>query len=75
MCFTLPSLFILIAFEFFKENFSPDVKALVLHLVRFPVIFNSVLNPVIYSVRKREFRVAFIELLSRKSFHFIVWPN
>ena len=31
-------------------------------------MLNSVLNPVIYSVRARQFRVAFIELLLRKSF-------
>ena len=32
-----------------------------------PVIINSVVNPVIYTVKKRQFRVAFIELLLRKS--------
>ena len=70
LCFALPPTFMLITFGIFKaENSLPDVKAFVRHLVRLPVIFNSVLNPVIYSVRKREFRVAFIELLLRKSLH------
>ncbi|XP_078344100.1 uncharacterized protein LOC144629763 [Oculina patagonica] len=68
LCFTLPSIFALITQKLFKEKFTPEVKALVLHLGRLPVILNSVLNPVIYSVRKREFRVAFIELLLRKTF-------
>ncbi|KAL9958572.1 hypothetical protein ACROYT_G035602 [Oculina patagonica] len=31
----------------------------------FVVIFNSFLNPLIYSVRMRQFRVAFIELTCR----------
>ena len=70
LCFALPPIFMLITSGIFKaENSLPDVKAFVRHLVRLPVIFNSVLNPVIYSVRKREFRVAFIELLLRKSLH------
>ena len=44
-----------------------DVKTVVRHLGLVPVIINSVVNPVIYTVRKRQFRVAFIELLLRKS--------
>ena len=32
-----------------------------------PMIINSVFNPVIYTVRKRQFRVVFIELHSRNS--------
>ena len=31
------------------------------------VVFNSFINPIIYCVRMRQFRVAFIELLLRKS--------
>ena len=36
------------------------------YLCRLLVIFSSVFNPVIYTVRKRQFRVACIELLLRK---------
>jgi len=31
-------------------------------------MFNSFVNPTIYAVRKRQFRIAFIELLLRKSY-------
>jgi len=31
-------------------------------------MFNSVVNPMIYAVRKRQFRVAFVELFLRKSY-------
>ena len=48
-------------------HFSPRAKALVRHFALVPVIINSFINPVIYTVRKKEFRVAFIELLLRKS--------
>ena len=40
---------------------------LVAYLCRLLVISSSVLNPVIYTVKKRQFRVAYIELLLRKS--------
>ena len=63
----LPSFFIIITWHVFSETFSPDVKTSVRHLSFVPTIINSVLNPVIYTVRKRQFRVAVIELLLRKS--------
>ena len=49
------------------ETFSPDVKTVVGHLAYVPMILNSVVNPVIYTVKKRQFRVAFIEVPLRKS--------
>ncbi|KAJ7322764.1 hypothetical protein OS493_032947 [Desmophyllum pertusum] len=52
----------------FCENISPSFKAVALFLAPVPVILNSVLDPVIYTVRNRQFRVAFIELLFRKTF-------
>ena len=63
----LPSFSIIITWHVFSETFSPDVKTSVRHLSFVPTIINSVLNPVIYTVRKRQFRVAVIELLLRKS--------
>ena len=68
ICFFLPTLILFVTWEIFKEFFSPDVKTLVRHFGLLPVIINSVLNPVIYTVRKREFRVAFIELILKKNF-------
>ena len=39
------------------------------HVSVLPMIFNSLLNPVIYTVRKKQFRIAFVELILRKDFH------
>ena len=38
------------------------------HISVLPMIFNSLLNPVIYTVRKEQFRIAFIELIFKKDF-------
>ena len=67
LCFALPSMFIFVTFQLFKEIFSPESKTFVRHLGLLAMTIHSFLNPVIYSVRKREFRVAFIEFLLRKS--------
>lgn len=53
---------------FATEETSTDSRSLTRFLIVLPVMFNSVLNPVIYAVRKRQFRVAFVELLLRKSY-------
>ena len=66
-CFFFPFVVMFVIWHFLREPFSPDVKTVVRHLGLVPVIINSVVNPVIYTVRKRQFRVAFIELLLRKS--------
>ena len=63
----LPSFSVVITWHIFSETFSPDVKTSVRHVSFVPTIINSVLNPVTYTVRKRQFRVAVIELLLRKS--------
>ena len=70
LCMFLPSIFVLIARQMSSKTFPPDeedVKTLVQLAGAVLTIINSVLNPVIYTVRKRPFRVAFIELLLRKS--------
>ena len=67
LCFVLPSTVMFVTWEIFKEKLSPDIKTLVRHFGHLPVMINSLLNPVIYTVRKEEFRVAFTELLLRKS--------
>lgn len=38
------------------------------HVSVLPMIFNSLLNPVIYTVRKKQFRIAFVELILKKDF-------
>ena len=67
LCFSLPSFSMFLAWDVFRETSSPNVKTLVRHLGLVPVIINSVLNTIIYTVKKRQFRVAFSELLLRKS--------
>ena len=70
LCMFLPSIFVLIARQMSSKTFPPDeedIKTLVQLAGAVLTIINSVLNPVIYTVRKRPFRVAFIELLLRKS--------
>ena len=67
MCFFFPFLLIFVTWVVLREAFSPDVKTVIRHVALVPVIINSVVNPVIYTVKKRQFRVAFIELLLRKS--------
>ena len=67
LCLFLPSISMLITWHIFGEAVSPGVKAVIRHLGFVPAIINSVLNPVIYTVRKRQFRIAFIELLLNKS--------
>ena len=66
LCYFLPSVLVFIIWRIFSETFSPNVKTLFRHLHFVPMIINSVVNPVIYTVRKKQFRVAFIELLLRK---------
>ena len=67
LCFLFPTISVIITFTLFRDQFSPDLKILIAYLCRLLVISSSVLNPVIYTVRKREFRVAYIEFLLRKS--------
>ena len=64
LCYFLPSVLVFIIWRTFP--FSPNFKTLFRHLGFVPMIINSLLNPVIYTVRKKQFRVAFIELLLRK---------
>ena len=67
ICCLSPLIFVFVTWIPFSEAFSPHAKASVRHLALVPVIINSFLNPVIYTVRKKDFRVAFIELILRKS--------
>ena len=45
-----------------------NVKHIIFHLLSVFPVLNSLFNPLIYAVRIRYFRVAFIQLLSRKTF-------
>ena len=67
MFFFIPFVSMFVTWHVLGETLSPDVKTVVRHLALVTVIINSVVNPVIYTVKKRQFRVAFIEFLLRKS--------
>ena len=67
LCFFFPLSFMFVMWKIFSETFSSEVKTSVRHLSLVVVSINSVLNPVIYIMKQRQFRVAFIELLLRKN--------
>ena len=68
LSFFLPSSFMSVTWSVFGEKFSDNVKTTVRHFSLAMSNLNSVINPIIYTVRIRHFRVAFIELLWRKRF-------
>ena len=51
----------------FKSRISPNVRLIVLYSFTLLPVLNSLFNPLIYAVRVRNFRVAFIQILSRKT--------
>ena len=65
-----PSLIISkVVLRYFIEEISiADIETLARSLVTLPVMFNSFLNPIIYTARKRQFRVAFVEVVLRRSY-------
>ena len=63
----IPASFCVIIVRYFKDSIPANVGHIVLNLVNLLPILNSLFNPLIYVVRIRYFRVAFIQLLSRKT--------
>ena len=58
----------LILVSFIKDSISINVKQIMYSLLTLFPVLNSLFNPLIYAVRIRYFRVAFIQLLSWKTF-------
>ena len=50
-----------------KDSVAINVKRIMLHTLTILPVLNSLFNPLIYAVRIRYFRVAFIQLLLRKT--------
>jgi len=50
-----------------KDRIRNNAKHIIFNLVSLLAVLNSLFNPLIYAVRIRYFRVAFIQLLSRKT--------
>ena len=67
LCY-IPGIICFIIVISFKESIPIHVKLIMFNLSTLFPILNSLFNPLIYAVRIRYFRVAFIELFSRKTF-------
>ncbi|XP_078342759.1 beta-1 adrenergic receptor-like [Oculina patagonica] len=52
---------------FLEDRIAPNLRHVTYYLVTLLPVLNSLFNPLIYAVRMRYFRVAFIYLLSRKT--------
>ena len=50
-----------------KDSISLNVKHIIFNLITLFPVLNSSFNPLIYAVRIRYFRLAFIQLLLRKA--------
>ena len=66
LCY-IPAGFWVVVIISFKDRIPTDVGLVVLHLTVSMSVLNSLFNPLIYAVRIRYFRVAFIQLLSRRT--------
>ena len=66
LCF-FPFNICLATLSYFKSRISPNVGLIVLYILTLLPVLNSLINPLIYAVRIRNFRVAFIQILSRKT--------
>ena len=66
LCSLVQGIFLVILF-YFKDRIPSNVEHIVIYLVSLLPVLNSLFNPLIYAVRVRYFRVAFIQLLSRKT--------
>ena len=68
LCYFPAIIIIVILISFMKNSISINVKQIMFHLLSLFPVLNSLFNPLIYAVRIRSFRVAFIQLLSKKPF-------
>ena len=66
LCYCPTTIFFFIMI-FLKDAIPINVGFVTLHLVTLFPLLNSLFNPLIYAVRIRDFRVAFIQLLSKKT--------
>ena len=66
LCYLPTSICVVIIFVL-KDRISANVGHIVIYLVSLLPVLNAFINPLIYAVRIRSLRVAFIQLLSRKT--------
>ena len=67
LCYFPANIIVVIMISFMKDSIAINVKHIMLHLLTLLPVLNSLFNPLIYAVRIRYFRVAFIQLLLRKT--------
>ena len=63
----IPVRFCAIVLTLFQQKFFANLGRIVYSLLALLPVRDSLFNPLIYAVRMRSFRVAFIQLLSRKT--------
>ena len=69
ICYVPTIVFFTVTGQAGVEGYSPEFSCGFLILTTLLSILNSLFNPLIYAVSSRRFRVAYIELLTRRSFH------
>ena len=67
LCYFPANIIVAIMISFLKDSIAINVKLIMANLITLLPILNSLFNPVIYAIRIRYFRVAFIQLLLRKT--------
>ena len=67
LCYFPAIISIVLLISFMKNSIALNVKHIMFHVLSLFPVLNSLFNPLIYAVRIRYFRVAFIQLLSRKT--------
>ena len=67
LCYFPANISVAIMISFLKDSIALNVKYIMYHLLTLFPVLNSLFNPLIYAVRIRYFRVAFIQLLFRKT--------
>ena len=67
LCYFPANIIIVIMLSFMKDSIPINVKHIMFNLITLLPVLNSLFNPLIYAVRIRYFRAAFIQLLSRRT--------
>jgi len=68
LCYFPANISAVILVSFIKDSIARNVKHVIFNLITIWPILNSLFNPLIYAVRIRYFRVAFIQMLLKKTF-------
>ena len=67
LCYFPTNIIVVILTSFMKDRIPVNAKHVMFNLITLLPVLNSLFNPLIYAVRIRYFRVAFIQLLSKKT--------